>query len=238
MAGRTLSWPACIGFLAPREMDFPADLFLRVDTSHSGRNVHEVFLQRWGGGIYSNTSVTGVVSDVTVHWPGFACRPDFLKSVGSSGWSLGHCYLSQIDVTGIPCGMIIRFGKFLLVPAGVATLLLMLDYVDSGPIGLWARCLFSSRSLTGEVMWSLFICQYIIALLLMVLVADSRGIPLTTVSSWAGRPGVCSGSPLMHWRGAGLRAPPKNILKHAHVSYVIPGRDGAWYIRHVVYFIS
>ena len=98
-AGRTLSWPACIGFLAPglgecmrqsgwllREMDFPADLFLRVDTSHSSRNVHEVFLQRWGGGMYSDTSVTGVVSDMTVHWPELACRPDFLKPVGSSGW--------------------------------------------------------------------------------------------------------------------------------------------------------
>ena len=81
--------------------------------------------------MYSDTSVTGVVSYVTVHWPGLACRPDFLKSTGSSGRSLGHCYSSQIDVTGIPCSLMIRFGTFLLEPAGVATLLLMLDYVDS-----------------------------------------------------------------------------------------------------------
>ena len=73
-ADRAGSWLACIGFLVleltvcmrqsgwlPREMDFPADLFLWVDTSllcftgmdgrwiyvHSGRNVYEVFLQRW-----------------------------------------------------------------------------------------------------------------------------------------------------------------------------------------------
>ena len=71
-AGRTLSWPACIGFLAlglgkcmlqsgwlPREMDFPADLSLRANTSllcytgmdgrqiyvYFGRYVYEVFLQ-------------------------------------------------------------------------------------------------------------------------------------------------------------------------------------------------
>ena len=79
----------------------------------------------------------------------------------------------------------------------------------------------------------LFIYHYIIALLLMVLVADSRWIPLTTVSRWAGRPGVCSGSPLVHWMWAGLQAPPGNVIGHAHVSYVIPGRDGAWYISHV-----
>ena len=82
-------------------------------------------------------------------------------------------------------------------------------------------------------MRSLFICHHIIALLLMVLVADSRGIPLTTMSRWAGRPGVRSGSPLVHWKGTGLQALPRNVLGHAHVSYVIPGRDGARYISHV-----
>ena len=77
-AGRAGSWPACIGFLVPelamcirpsgwlpREMDFPADPFLRVDMSllcytgmdgrwiyvHSDGRVYEVFLQRWGGNI-------------------------------------------------------------------------------------------------------------------------------------------------------------------------------------------
>ena len=77
-AGHAGSWPACIGFLVPelavcirpsgwlqREMDFPADLFLRVDMSllchtgmdgrwtyvHSDGRVYEVFLQRWGGNI-------------------------------------------------------------------------------------------------------------------------------------------------------------------------------------------
>ena len=73
----------------------------------------------------------------------------------------------------------------------------------------------------------------IIALLLMVLFADSRGIPLTTVLRWAGRPCVCSGSPLVHWKWAELQAPPRNVLGHAHVSYVIPGWDGARYISHV-----
>ena len=48
-------------------------------------------------------------------------------------------------------------------------------------------------------MWLLFIRQYIFALLLMVLLADSRGIPLTTVSCWA---------------------PPRNMRGLAHVSYM------------------
>ena len=78
--------------------------------------------------MYSDTSVTGVVLDVTVLWPGLACRPDFLKSAGSSCWSLEHCYSSQIDVTGISGGLTIHFG-FLLEPAGVAILLLMLTRV-------------------------------------------------------------------------------------------------------------
>ena len=272
-AGRTLSWPACIGFMAPGlgecmlqsgwlpwEMDFTADLSPRADTFllchtgmdggwiyvHSGRDVHEVFLQRWGGrmysdsvtgvtgvvsdtsvtgvvsdtsvtgvvsdtsvtgvvsdtsvtgvvsdtsvtgvvsdtsvtgvvsdtsvtgvvsdtsvtgvvsdtsvtgvvsdtsvtGVVSDTSVTGVVSDVTGHWPGLACRPDLLNSIGSSGRSLGRCCSSPIDATGIPGILITRFGKFLLEPAGVETLLLVFDYVHPCPIG----CLFSSRSLAG-----------------------------------------------------------------------------------------
>ena len=114
-AGSTLSWPACIGFLAPelgecmrqsgwlpREIDFPADLFLRVYTPllcYSGMDGRrymcitaemcmKFFLQRWRGRMYSDTSVTGVVLDVTAHWPGLACRPDFLKSARSSGRSL------------------------------------------------------------------------------------------------------------------------------------------------------
>ena len=100
----------------------------------------------------------------------------------------------------------------------MAALLLVFDYAHPCPIGLWPRCLF--------------ICHHINALLLMVLVADSRGITLTTVSRWAGRPGVRSGSPLVHWKGAGLQALPRKVLGHAHVSYVIPGRDGVRYINH------
>ena len=65
------------------------------------------------------------------------------------------------------------------------------------------------RSLAGTVVWLLFIRQYIFALLLMALLADSRGIPLTTVSCWA---------------------PPRNMRGLAHVAYVLPGCDGAWYI--------
>ena len=44
---------------------------------------------------------------------------------------------------------------------------------------------------------------------------------------------VDSVSPLVNWRGAELQAPPGNVFGHAHVSYVIPGRDGARYISHV-----
>ena len=78
-AGHAGSWPAsilvpgagtsrvytAIRRWLPREMDFPADLFLRVDMSllcytgmdgrwiyvHSDGRVYEVFLQRWGGNI-------------------------------------------------------------------------------------------------------------------------------------------------------------------------------------------
>ena len=52
-----------------------------------------------------------VVSDVTVHWPGLACWPDFPISAGSSGRSLEHCFLGQFDVTGIPGGLRIRFRR-------------------------------------------------------------------------------------------------------------------------------
>ena len=83
--------------------------------------------------MYSKTSVTGVVSKVTVHWPGSAYRPDLLNSAGSSG---------RVSVV---------------------------DHVDPCSTGLWPGCLFSSRSLAGEVLRSLFICHYVIALLLMVL---------------------------------------------------------------------
>ena len=78
--------------------------------------------------------------------------------------------------------------------------------VDLIPIGLWPRCFFCSGSLAETVVWLLFICQYIFALLLMVLLADSHGIPLTTVSCWA---------------------PPRNMRGLAHVSYVLLGWDGA-----------
>ena len=155
--------------------------------------------------MYSDTSVTGVVSDVTVHWPGLACWLDFPISAGSSGRSLEHCFSGQFDVTGIPGGLRIRFGRIWLNPASVTTLLLLMDYVDLIPIGLWPRCFFCSGSLAGTVVWLLFIRQYIFALLLMVLLADSRGIPLTTVSCWA---------------------PPRNMRGLAHVSYVLPGWDG------------
>ena len=61
--------------------------------------------------MYFDTSVTGVVSDVTVHWPGLACWLDFPISAGSSGRSLEHCFSGQFDVTGIPGDMRIRFGR-------------------------------------------------------------------------------------------------------------------------------
>ena len=51
--------------------------------------------------------------------------------------------------------------------------------------------------------------QYIFALLLMLLLPDSRGIPLTTVSCWA---------------------PPRSMRGLAHVSHVLPGWDGALHI--------
>ena len=46
--------------------------------------------------MYSDTSVTGVVSDVTAHWPGLACWPDFPISAGSSGRSLEHCFRDNL----------------------------------------------------------------------------------------------------------------------------------------------
>ena len=156
--------------------------------------------------MYSDTSVTGVVSDVTAHWPGLACRPDFPISSGSSGRSLEHCFSGQFDVTGIPGGLRIRFVRIWLNLASVTTLLLLMDYVDLSLIGLWPRCFFCSGSLAGTAVWLLFIRQYIFALLLMVLLADSRGIPLTTVSCWA---------------------PPRNMRGLDHVSYVLPSWDGA-----------
>ena len=150
-----------------------------------------------GGNMYSDTSVTGVISDVTVHWPGLACWPDFPISTGSSVRSLEHCFSGQFDATGIPGGLRIRFGRIWLNPASVTSLLLLMDYVDLILIGLWPRCFFYSRSLAGTVMWLLLIRQYIIALLLMVLLANSRGIPLTTVLCWA---------------------PPRNMCELDHVS--------------------
>ena len=159
--------------------------------------------------MYSDTSVTRVVSDVTVHWPGLACWPDFPISAGSSSWSLEHCFSGQFDVTGIPGSLRIRFRRIWLNPASMTTLLLLMDYVDLIPIELWPRCFFCSGSLAGTVVWLLFIRQYIFALLLMLLLADSRGIPLTTVSCWA---------------------PPRNMCGLAHVSYILPGCDGVWYI--------
>ena len=159
--------------------------------------------------MYSDTSVTRVVSDVTVHWPGLACWPDFPISAGSSSRSLEHCFSGQFDVTGIPGSLRIRFRRIWLNPASMTTLLLLMDYVDLIPIGLWPRCFFCSGSLAGTVVWLLFIRQYIFALLLLLLLADSRGIPLTTVSCWA---------------------PPRNMRGLAHESYVLPGCDGAWYI--------
>ena len=236
-AGRAGSWPACIGFLVPElamwmrqsgwlppEMDFPTDLF-------SGSRCPSCAMQgrMEGGCTYIPTggcmkffSSDGVVActlilvwrgwflDMTVHWPGLACGPDFPKSTGSSGRSkstgssdrtLGHCFSGQIDVAGVPGGLRFRFGRILLKPAGMTTLLL-LGYVDLSPIGLRPRCFFYSGSLTWTVVWLLFICQYIFALLLMVLLTDSRGIPLTTVSCWA---------------------PPRNMRGLVHVSYVPAG---------------
>ena len=85
--------------------------------------------------MYSDTSVTGDFS-------GIVFRGNFMLRESQAA-------------------LIIRFGKILLEPAGVTTLLLLLDYVDSDLIGLWPRCFCSSGSLTGMVMWLLFICQYI-----------------------------------------------------------------------------
>ena len=100
--------------------------------------------------MYSDTSVTRVVSDVTVHWPGLACWPDFPISAGSSSGSLEHCFSVQFDVTGIPGGLRIRFGRIWFTPASVTTLLLLMDYIDLIPIGLWSRCFFCSDHWQGR----------------------------------------------------------------------------------------
>ena len=55
--------------------------------------------------MYSDTSVTGVVSDVTAHWPSLACWPDFPISAVSSVQSLEHCFSGQFEVMGIPGGL-------------------------------------------------------------------------------------------------------------------------------------
>ena len=109
-------------------------------------------------------------------------------------------------------------------------LLLVFGDVDPGSGRIWPGCSLSRRLLAKDVMQWPLVCQNMFASLMIVRSADDRGVPMTTVSRWAVGPGGRSDWSLVQLQGAGLMAPPMNMLGHINVS---SWRDGELYISSV-----